>query len=236
MSAADALGALCESDRWIDKVTAQYGKPAELDELARVEGELRALAERIRALDAERAPVQAAFGAATERAASLRQRRRHLDEQLGAATAPARDLAAMQTELEKVTAALSSAEDEEVAGLLALEPLDEAEKEVRASAQPLAARRQELRDLIAGLKASGEEEVAHLRAQRAERAAALPAPLLARYERALAHAGVSGAAHVVDGRCDGCRVTLPAVDVARARALPDGEFADCPHCGRLLLC
>jgi uncharacterized protein len=236
VSDTDSLTALLDADRWIDKARIHLERLAEKQELSDVEAQIRVLATEMRDLESQRGPARTAFETATEHAEVLRQRRRHLDEQLNHATVPARDLASMQGELAKVTSAMSAAEDDEVAGLLALEPLDNTDTEIRSRAEPLIARRKELQSTIEALLETGNEELAHLVAARGPLADALSSPLRQRYDIALKHAGVSGAAHLVDGRCDGCRVTLSALDISRARALPLDQFADCPHCGRLLLC
>lgn len=236
MSDADHLVTLFEADRWIDKSRAHLGHLVEKEQLAEVEAEIRTLATQLRELDAVRGPARATYSAASEHAETLRQRRRHLDDQLSHATAPARDLAAMQGEFEKVTAALSAAEDDEVGALLTLDPLDDSDREIRTRAEPLVARRNDLQATVAAILATGNEEIDHLVASRAPLLDALTPSLRQRYEAALKHAGVSGAARLVDGRCDGCRVTLSALDISRARALPPDQFADCPHCGRLLVC
>jgi predicted nucleic acid-binding Zn-ribbon protein len=47
--------------------------------------------------------------------------------------------------------------------------------------------------------------------------------------------GTSGAALVVEGRCDGCRLALSPLDFDRFKAQAPETFMDCPECGRLLL-
>ena len=56
-----------------------------------------------------------------------------------------------------------------------------------------------------------------------------------RYESALARVGTSGAAVVLEGRCDGCRLALSPLDFDRFKAQPPDTFMDCPECGRILL-
>ncbi len=119
--------------------------------------------------------------------------------------------------------------------LVAVEPLDEAVATVKAAAQPAVARRSELQGAIAELRASLDDELVALRAQRVERAVALSAELLARYDAAFSRVGTSGAAQVVSGHCDGCRIALSPLDIDRWKAQPEGTFMTCPECGRLLL-
>jgi hypothetical protein len=85
------------------------------------------------------------------------------------------------------------------------------------------------------LRATLDEELVSLRGARHERAAALSPELLARYDAALVRVGTSGAAQVDAGRCDGCRIALPPLDVDRWKSQLTGTFMPCPECGRLLL-
>jgi predicted nucleic acid-binding Zn-ribbon protein len=158
-----------------------------------------------------------------------------LEARLGAPDAAARDLASLHQERDKVAGLLGEADDRELAALFALEPLDRAIADVRAQAQPLAARRVELQGVVRALTASRDEEVAALGAERAALVAAVPADLRERYERARARVGTSGAAEVVDGHCDGCRIALSPADLDRWRASTRATLIDCPECGRVLL-
>lgn len=236
MSDADALGALTDADRWLDKLRKQREHLAEEEQLRAIEHDLRELADQLRAFEAQRRPVRDAFHRATEEVNALKGRKDALDERLRTMTGAPRDAAALHDEVGRVGVALSEAEDREVALLLELEPLDLSVEAVRTAAQPLAEQRAELQRTIAELRASLDDELAHHRARRAELAGQLPPELYKRYESALARAGVSGAARLENGRCDGCRVALPELDIERARRLPEGQFANCSHCGRLLLC
>jgi predicted nucleic acid-binding Zn-ribbon protein len=232
VSDAERLEELLEKDRWIDRLRAQREHLAEAEDLATVETELRALAARLAVVDEQRRTARDEFESAEDRATSLRRRRDELAARLDTPL-PARDAAAVQDELAKVTVRLDDAEDVEVGALLALEPLEEETKSIRAEASPLAARRKALQESLVELRANLDDELVHHRQQRVAVREALGEPLGSRYDRALQQAGVSGAARVDQGRCDGCRVGLPPADVDRWRT--GGAIMDCPHCGRLLL-
>lgn len=235
MSELETLARLRDADRWLDRLKAQRDHLPELAELDEVEHQLRVLADRLRDVEADRRPTREAFQAAVDRAESLRQRRRDLEARLGTASGPGRDLAAMSAELDRLVQSLSEAEDSEVALLLELEPLEELTAEIKGTAQPLVARRAELQAAVRDLRASLDDELAHRREERQRLARELPAALFTRYESALTRAGVSGAAGLDGTRCDGCRVALSPADVDRFKAAGEGQFMDCPHCGRLLL-
>lgn len=230
-----ALRQLTDADRWIEKVSVQQAHLPEREELSRVETTLRELALRMRATKDERDQVAQVYASVSERAEGLRRRRQDLSRTLAAATGGAKELAALQHEVDQLTPLASAAEDEEIAALLALEAANEAVAAVQGEAEPLMARRVELIASLAALDESLGEELATLRLQRETLAAAVPDALLARYQRALQRAGTSGAAVVVAGRCDGCRIALAPADLDRFHREAATSWIECAECGRLLL-
>lgn len=235
MSEADALRELMESDRWIDRVHAQREHLPELGELSELEEQLRTMVRELNELEKQSAPLRASYDEAAASASKLRERARSLQEKLTNATSNARELAALQHEVEQVQEKLSVAEDTEVTLFLELGPLEEAVQALRIDAQPLGQRRSELKSTIDALQASLDEELENLRSQRKERTGALSSSLLQRYETALKRAGVSGAAQIDANRCDGCRIALAPLELDRWRGQALGDFTNCPECGRILL-
>ena len=235
MSETDAVRALMEADRWIDRVSSQKTHLPELSELATLEGELRGLLADLRDAESALAPVKSAFDLVDAESGRLRVRAHDLDQTLSASTANARELTALQGELSHLKELLARSEDRELELLVELEPLEERVAEIKHRAQPGVARRSELREAVVRLQGSLDEELASLRRDRSPLADQLPAELRARYEAAMARVGTSGAAQVVEGRCDGCRLALSPLDFDRFKAFAPDTFMDCPECGRILL-
>jgi predicted nucleic acid-binding Zn-ribbon protein len=96
-------------------------------------------------------------------------------------------------------------------------------------------RRGVLQAQITELQATLDEEIASLRISRGERAKDVPEAILKTYEAAHLRVGISGAAQVENGRCDGCRIELSPLDFDRWKAQAEDTFMACPECGRLLL-
>lgn len=235
MSETDDLRALMEADRWIERVSGQRTHLPESEELAVLEGELRALQKSLLEVQAVAEPLKRAYDEVARESSRLKKRANDLDATLDASTANARELNALQKELLHVRALLSQSEDRELELLLDVDPREAEIASLKSLAQPGVLRRRELMDVVVQLQASLAEEIVSLRSAREARAAALPIELLSRYDVSMAHAGTSGAAGVVEGRCDGCRLALSPLDVDRWKAQPIGTFMDCPECGRLLL-
>ena len=235
MSETDALRALMEADRWVDRVSAQRNPLSEMAELSTLEDELRALSKALQEARGAQAPVQQAYEDAANEAERIRRREHDLDATLAASTGNARELGVLQRELEHLRDLLGRAEDRELELLIEIEPLDEVVAAIKARAQPGVARRAQLQATILELQATLDEEIASLRLARAERARALSPELLARYDNVMVRVGTTGAAQVNAGRCDGCRIVLAPLDVDRWKSQPAGTFMSCPECGRLLL-
>lgn len=235
MSETDALRALMEADRWIDRVVSQRSHLPEIAELATVEEELRGLLHALKDAQAAQSPVRTAYEDAQRESERLASRASELAKTLATSTANARELSALQHELEHVRELQGRSEDRELEFLIAVEPLDEVVNSIKFRAQPLVARRTELQAAITGLQATLDDEAVSLRQDRSVRAMALSPELLERYNGALVRAGTSGAAQVDAGRCDGCRIALSPLDFDRWKGVLAGTFMDCPECGRLLL-
>ena len=75
----------------------------------------------------------------------------------------------------------------------------------------------------------------HLSAQRPKTADAVPQQLLGTYERLRARLSGVAVARLIGGRCDGCHLTLPAVELDRIRHESAGTLEYCEQCGRILV-
>ncbi|MHB8379531.1 MAG: zinc ribbon domain-containing protein [Acidimicrobiales bacterium] len=235
MSETNVLRALMEVDRWIDRVGSQRTHLPEISQLATLEGELRGLLKDLHEAEAGLVPVKFEFENASRDSSRLKGRANDLDATLATSTANARELTALQSELSHVRDLLATSEERELELLVDLEPREEAIESIKRRAQPGVARRSELVDVIAQLQATLDDELGSLRLDRDARHAAVAEHLRARYDVAMTRAGTSGAAQVVEGRCDGCRLALAPLDVDRFKSLAPDTFMDCPECGRLLI-
>jgi hypothetical protein len=224
-----------EADRWIDRVRSQKTHLPEIAELTDLEAELRSLLKNLQDAEGALAPLKSRFDTVDAESQRLRTRAKDLDDALSSSTASSRELSAIQGELTHVRTLLAESEDRELELLEALEPAETHIESIKQLAQPGVRRRAELLESIAQLQGSLDDELLSLARDRDERARALSLPLLSRYDAALRRVGTSGAAQVVEGRCDGCRLALSPLDYDRFRAQPPDMFMDCPECGRLLL-
>ena len=205
--------------------------------------ELRAVEEERRDLRAATSEVQAAIDdldarqrALEERIAATASRRRAIETRMesGEVTA-SRDLQAMDSEVHHLEERQLRFEQEELALLEEEDPLDEALTDRRGSlalldaeADRLAAAVDTAERRIRG-SVAGEEDLRRALASR------LPEELLATYEAIRTRMGGVGAARLVGDRCDGCHLTLSAVDLERIRRRRPDELIRCTQCERILI-
>jgi predicted nucleic acid-binding Zn-ribbon protein len=84
-------------------------------------------------------------------------------------------------------------------------------------------------------EAAVDAELAGVSSERDEAAGAVPAPLLARYERLRSHLGGVAVATLDGPRCTGCNLTLPTSELERIRLAAPDDIVECEQCGRILV-
>jgi predicted nucleic acid-binding Zn-ribbon protein len=199
------------------------------DELSRLEATLAEA--RVRAADAARAQrrLEGELSAVEAKMAEL-------DAKLysGAVTIP-RELQAMQAEGEALRARRGTLEDEVLEAMSEREPLDEEVAGLERRRGELDAEGSRLRAAVAEAQAAIEKELAIELEARKGAAAGIPGDLLALYEQLRAKLDGIGAAPLVNGRCGGCHLALPATEVDRLRKEPPEKLVRCDQCSRILV-
>ena len=187
---------------------------------------IEATVERLRRNRRDAAAAGAALDEARERAARCEQdvaqvtrRAQVLRERLHSGAAPARDLPAIQGEIDQLGRRQSILEDAQIAAMEALEA-------AQAEVDRLAAQEQEIRASGRELTATRDAEFARLdqeieqtSARRAELAGTIDAALLAEYNAARAATGGIGAIALYGRRVEGAVEISPA-EHARIAAAP----------------
>ncbi|MFM9134827.1 MAG: zinc ribbon domain-containing protein [bacterium] len=147
----------------------------------------------------------------------------------------AKQLVSLQHELESLARRQSELEDVE---LEVMERLEQAQHRRDALVSERAALEAEIAEATAlrdaALASLSTEEQAAAQA-RAAVVGAVPADLLALYEKLRADQGGIGAAALYRGRCEGCRIELTPVDLERIRSAPAEEVLRCEECRRILV-
>ncbi len=232
----DALLGLQQHDTTLDQLRRSL---TTLPERA----ELRAVEEEQRTLRAATSEVQAAIDdlgsrqrALEERIATTAGRRHEIETRMesGEVTA-SRELQAMDNEVHHLEERQLRFEQEELALVEEEDPLDETLAALRASLDLLDAEADRLATAVDAAERRIRGSVAGEEDLRRELASRLPVELVATYEAIRSRMGGVGAARLLGDRCDGCHLTLSAVDLERIRHRPPDELVTCTQCDRILI-
>lgn len=198
-------------------------------ELVRCRVELEALGAELAELEKLQSSVEAELAATETRSAAIDRRL------YGGDVSASKDLQAMSAELAQLRSRASTLEDGVLEILEAREPLDARSEALEATMAQLGARRDDLAARVADAEATLDAETGELQDRRREAASLVDAALLAIYERLRGRLGGVGVARLVGNHCDGCHLTLSAMELERVRHLPDGEVYTCEQCSRILV-
>jgi predicted nucleic acid-binding Zn-ribbon protein len=236
MQALEDLLVVQALDTTADQLRHRRDHLPERAELAAAQAQLRTLEQRAGQVQEQRDELSRNEKRLEDEISMVRDKEAQTDKKLysGSVNVP-RELTALQEEMESLSRRQRQLEDQELELMEQAEPLD-------ADLVTLAAQRTALDDQAIGLTARiAEEEVvidaelADVVAKRAEAVAGVPAELLAEYVSLRGALGGIGVARLSGNRCEGCHLTLSAVDVDRIRRAPDDEIAHCTECSRLLV-
>lgn len=159
-----------------------------------------------------------------------------IDKRLyGGTVSNARELQDLQTELESFRRHISTVEDEAIAALERTEAAQARLDELEAMRAEITRRRESAEMTLTAAAADIDAEVDVVTARRSEASAGVAPDLLAEYERLRALLAGVAVAKLVGNRCEGCHLTLPAMEIDRIRHLPPDEKVYCDECGRLLV-
>lgn len=203
-------------------------------------------AERVRELIAQRSTLSQELGARANARDDITAELKRLESDVAvvdariardterlAASSNAKQAQGFESELTSLQRRKSDLEDTEIALMERLEAADAAVAEQEALISDTNARGAQL---SAEAKTTVAEATARLEAARRDRdavAAAVPADLLALYER-LASRG-NGAGLLRAGACEACRMVLPPSDLNTVRRSQTDEVVFCPECGAILV-
>jgi predicted nucleic acid-binding Zn-ribbon protein len=171
-----------------------------------------------------------------DEAQTLARRAKEVDGKLysGTISSP-RELLDMQADIDQLDRHRSVIEEQELEVMERRETLD---TELTSLDTELAGVRAELATLETTLQAAEAEldaEIAVEEAARTEEASDVGADLLADFEHIRSQNHGAGVALLVGTTCQGCRLSIPAIEADRIRHDPEAGIATCDNCGAILV-
>ena len=221
-------------DTRIGQLEHQLRSLPEHAELTKLEARAADLDAAVVRTSTARSDVQRELSKAEADVQLVRARAARNQQRLDAGSGNAKDMQALQHELESLARRQSTLEDEELEVMERAEAWDAEVARAQADADTLNAERAELtasRDAKAQVLEADRAEVA---AGREAIVADLSDELVALYDKIRDHSG-TGAAPLQQRRCGGCQLELNQVDRGRIRAAEPDEVLRCEECRRILV-
>ena len=225
-----------EHDTAADRLRHRRQTLPELAELRAVEDELAKLEVTIADVGAGLAEASRAQRRLEGELSLLEAKIAELDAKLysGAVKVP-RELQAMQAEGEAMRTRRASLEDDVLEAMEVREPLAEELASLERRRTELDAEGVRLRAAVAEAQTEVDRELAAELEARTVAVADIPEEVSALYERLRARLGGVAAAPLVNGRCGGCHLALPATEIDRLRKEPAETLVRCEQCERILV-
>jgi predicted nucleic acid-binding Zn-ribbon protein len=195
---------------------------------------LSAADEEAASLGAQQAELAARQDRLEADVAACEAARAGLSRKLSTTSVP-REAQALSAEIESLEARQRHLEDELLDVMEALEPIDGRLAALAAARPSLDARAGAMATALTAAEAVVNAELAAVGHERAALAATVAAPLLNRYERLRRRLGGVAVAHVDHGRCTGCNLALPVLELERVRSAAVDAVVECEQCGRILV-
>jgi predicted nucleic acid-binding Zn-ribbon protein len=236
LAALDALLEVQALDTIADQLRHRRDHLPERGDLADRNKRLSELEARAGEVQSERDTIAASEKRLEDEIALVTEKAKSADQKLysGTVNVP-RELTALQDEITSLQRRQRQLEDQELELMEQAEPLDATLAEMATSRGALDADAVTLSAAIAESEAAIDQELTDVVAKRATLVDGIPAELLTEYQALRGALGGIGVARLSGNRCEGCHLTLSAVDVDRIRHEPDGALAHCTECGRLLV-
>lgn len=206
-----------------------------LADLASLEDRVAALEERIALGVTEAGDIRREVTKAEDDVQAVRARAQRDTARLESGDASAKDLTALQSELEVLARRQAELEDVELEAMERLEQAEAAVAAARAELEEARAAQGRLATERDRALAEIDAELAGLAAEREAASAGLDAALLALYEKLAAQHGGVGAAPLAGGACQGCHMDINAAELASIAKAPADLVVRCDECGRILV-
>ncbi|MFC5379954.1 zinc ribbon domain-containing protein [Aquipuribacter nitratireducens] len=221
-------------DTRLDQVQHTRATLPEAARAAELETLLRSLRDDVVLLRTKVSDLDREVARAENDVQAVRTRAERDRARLEAGQGSAKDLVGLQHELESLARRQSDLEDAE---LEVMERREEQAGLLEATEARLARTESEHDEAVAArdvrlAELASQEEA--LRDDRKAAATGLPEAMTRIYERLRDRLG-SGAAPLVEGRCDGCRMPLAPSDLHALTSRPADELLRCPECERILV-
>jgi predicted nucleic acid-binding Zn-ribbon protein len=235
-SELETLLTLQERDNTLAQLLHRHHTLPERDALHDAESQAAALDARLGQSRGERDRLAREEQQLDDEARSLSDKAAEVEKRMysGEVSSP-RELQAMQTDVEQLKRHQRTIENRELELMEAREPLEGTVAELEQQRASVATEVERLTTTLADAEAGIIAEMQQERAARDEIAAGIDAALVREYERCRAQAKGAGVARLLGTTCQGCHLSIPAIEAEQIKRSGGQPLAHCDNCGAILV-
>jgi uncharacterized protein len=222
-------------DTRLDQIAHRKATLPELAELGGLQGEISAVNDDLVRARTALTDVQREITKADTDVQLVRERSVRNQARMDAGQGTAKDMQALQHEVESLARRQSALEDVELEVMERAEALAADVRRLEATSDEMTLRADALKAVCDKAIAELDAEVEQIHRSRADVVAGVGDELVALYEKIRASSGGIGAAVLRHRRCEGCNLELNQVDMNRFTAAAQDEVLRCEECRRILI-
>ena len=235
-SELDVLLTLQERDTTLERLLHRHQTLPERHALRDAEAAAAVLDARLVTTRGERDKVAREEQQLDDEARSLADKAKEVEGRMysGEISSP-KELQAMQADVEQLRKHQRTIENRELELMEVREPLDATVADLDQQRTALGS---DVDRCAAALGAAEAEIIAEMQAERATRdelAAGIDAALVKEYERCRTLAKGAGVARLVGTTCQGCHLSVPAIEAEQIKRTGGQPLAHCDNCGAILV-
>lgn len=234
--ALDILLTVQERDLALERLQHRRDTLPERARLVQAHTQAESLAARAQILTAQRDALARDETKFDDEARSLEAKAKEVEARMysGEISSP-RELQAMQADVEQLQRHQRDVENRELGVMEQREPLDTELATLADQQSALAAELETLQGSLADAEQVIDAEMQVERDARAVLTVDLDPNLVAAYERRRDTVQGVGAARLVGHTCQGCHLSIPAIEAEQIKKAPEGSIAYCDNCGCILV-
>jgi predicted nucleic acid-binding Zn-ribbon protein len=235
-SELETLLTLQERDSALERLLHRHQTLPERDALQDAESQAAELAARLGEIRGERDRLAREEQQLDDEARSLSDKATEVEKRMysGEVSSP-RELQAMQSDVEQLRRHQRTIENRELELMEAREPLEDTLAELEQQRAGVAAEVERLTTTLADAEAGIIAEMQSERAARDEIAAGIDQALVREYERSRAQSKGAGVARLLGTTCQGCHLSIPAIEAEQIKRTGGQPLAHCDNCGAILV-
>lgn len=235
-SELETLLTLQEHDSALERLLHRHQTLPERDALHDAEAQAAALDARLGQTRSERDRLARDEQQLDDEARSLSDKATEVEKRMysGEVSSP-RELQAMQSDVEQLRRHQRTIENRELELMEAREPLEGALAQLEEQRAGVTAEVERLTTALGEAESGIIAEMQSERAARDEIAAGIDATLVREYERSRSQSKGAGVARLVGTTCQGCHLSVPAIEAEQIKRSGGQPLAHCDNCGAILV-